>query len=94
MHSEPAALASIARSAAVAAVANSRGDIVTCGGCKAKEQGGDWGQGNCENLCRARNCQRQVYASLVMTRLCVELVRVLVGAGYSELFVRDVLGVE
>ena len=81
---EAQALALCAEAEARAAMANARGDVVTCSGCKAAEQGGDWGQENCREMRREGICQRQVYVQITMARLLVELVRVLAEAGLLE----------
>ena len=86
---EAQALARIAEANAHAAVANSRAEVVTCAGCKAAEQGGDWGQRNCQEMRRAGLCQRQVYIRLTMARLVVELVRVLAETGASVEMIGD-----
>jgi hypothetical protein len=78
------ALARCAEANGRAATANARADVVTCSGCKAFEQGGDWGQRNCQELRRAGLCQRQVYVRVTMARLLVGLVRALAEAGASE----------
>jgi len=78
---EAQALARCAEAKSRAAVANSRGDIVTCKGCKAGEQGGNWGMTNCQEMRQAGACQRQVYVRLTLARLVVELVRVLAEMG-------------
>jgi len=88
---EAHALARTAEARSRAAEANARCDVVTCSGCKAAEQGGDWGQRNCQEMRRAGFCQRQVYANLTMARLVVELVRVLAETGASETLVREAI---
>jgi len=88
---EAKALAQMAAASARAAMANARGDVVTCSGCKAADQGGDWGQENCREMRRDGLCQRQVYARVTMARLLVELVRVLGEVGTSETLIREVV---
>ena len=88
---EAKALAAMAEASARAAMENSHGDSVSCAGCKAAEQGGDWGQENCREMRREGICQRQVYVRVTMARLLVELVRVLGEVGTSETLIREVV---
>ena len=88
---EAQVLARSAEAKGRAAVANSRRDVVTCAGCKAAGQGGDWGQSNCQELRRVGLCQRQVYTCITMARLMVELIRVLGEMGAGEDLVREVI---
>lgn len=80
---EVQALARSAEAKSRAAVANTRCDVVTCSGCKAGEQGGNWGQSNCQKMRGEGACQRQVYADLVLARLLVFLVHGLAELGMS-----------
>lgn len=89
--SEAQALGRIAEAKSRAAAANARGDIITCSGCKAAGQSGDWGQGNCERLRCAGLCQRQVYANLTMARLIVELARIISSGAISDGVARSML---
>ena len=88
---EAMALARSAESRAHAAAANARADVVTCSGCKAAEQGGDWGQRNCQELRRAGLCQRQVYVRVTMARLLVELARVVAETQAGEALMREMV---
>jgi hypothetical protein len=89
---EAQALGRSAEGRAHAAAANARAAVVTCSGCKAAEQGGDWGQANCRELRAVGLCQRQVYLRVTMARLVVELVRALGEAQASEDLVREMVG--
>ena len=51
----------MAEARAVLGASNTRSGAVTCAGCKADNQGGDWGQTNCERMCDRGLCQKQVW---------------------------------
>ena len=89
---EAQALGRSAEGRSHAAAANARADVVTCSGCKAADQGGDWGQANCRELRAVGLCQRQVYLRVTMARMVVELVRALGEAQASEELVREMVG--
>jgi hypothetical protein len=88
---EALALAQSAEARAYAATANARGDVVTCNGCKAAEQGGDWGQHNCQDLRADGLCQRQVYVRVTLARLTVDLMRVVAETQASEALMREMI---
>lgn len=50
-----------ARIAESNAIATAKNCIVTCAGCKAFSQGGDWGWAHCIELRSAGLCQKQLW---------------------------------
>jgi hypothetical protein len=88
---EAQALAQNAEAKARAAMANARTDVVTCSGCKAADQSGDWGQGNCREYREAGLCQRQIYVRITMARLLVDLVRSLAEMDANEALMQEMV---
>lgn len=74
-----------------AATGNARQDVVTCTGCKAASQSGNWGRETCKRLCADRLCQRQVFLTVTMARIVAEVVIEMVRAGATGAVIRAVI---